>query len=102
MSSYEQMKAMRIKKTRRDLLEALNAMYGIGPFGFPDLCMALTHLELPSDEYVKQDLVYLIDKGYVRWTNEKNFTPWKDRLYSLTAKGKEIVDRIATDPALEP
>jgi len=102
MPSYEQMRTARIKQTRRDLMEALGAMYGIGPADFAMLCNALTHLELPSVEYVKQDLVYLIDKGYVRWTNEKNFTLWKDRLYSLTARGKEIVDRIASDSALEP
>jgi|SRR3990172_5080538 len=102
MESYDQMKAARIKQSRRDLLEALNAMYGIGPADFPMLCTALLHLELPSDEYVKQDLIYLIDKGYVRWTNEANFQPWTKRLFALTARGKEIVDRIAKDPALEP
>ncbi len=102
MNSFERMKRQHIKQTRRDLLEALNAMYGIGPAGFPMLCAALTHLELPSEDYIKQDLIYLQDKGYVRWTNEGNFTVWKDRLFTLTARGKEIVDRLATDPMLEP
>jgi hypothetical protein len=102
MSSYEDMRAMMIKKCRCDLLSALNAMYGLGPFDFVSLCSALTHLELPDDSCVKQDLKYLIDKGYVRWTNEKPMQPWKERLYELTARGKEIVDKIAKDPALEP
>lgn len=101
MSSYEELRAMQIKKCRNDLLSALNVMYGIGNMDFPSLCMALLHLELADDTVVKQDLMYLIDKGYVRWINEKNFLPWKDRLYQLTARGKEIVDRIAKDPALE-
>lgn len=102
MSTYEQLRAAMIKKCRRDLLHALGIMYGIGTMGFESICHALTHLELPDDTVVKQDLMYLIDKGYVRWTNEKNFLPWKDRMYQLTARGKEIVDRIAMDEALEP
>jgi len=102
MSSYEELRAMQIKKCRNDLLAALNMMYGIQPMDFPALCNALLHLELPDDIVVKQDLLYLIDKGYVRWINERNFMPWKDRLYQLTAKGKEIVDRISRDDALQP
>ena len=102
MSSYEELRAMQIKKCRRDLLSALGTMYAINPLDFHSLCMALAHLELPDDLVVKQDLMYLIEKGYVRWTNENKFMPWKERIYQLTARGKEIVDRIAKDAALEP
>lgn len=102
MASYEEVRALMIKKCRRDMLDALNTMYGIGPFDFVSLCNALTHLELPDDICVKQDVMYLIDKGFVRWTNERNFMPWKDRMYQLTARGKEFVDKIAKDPALDP
>lgn len=102
MGSYEELRAAQIKKARRDLLDALGIMYVVGPMDFTSLCNTLTHLELPDDSCVKGDLLYLIDKGYIRWTNEKNFLPWKDRMYQLTAKGKEVVDKIAKDPALEP
>ena len=102
MSSYEEARASMIKRTRREILRALAAMYTIGPFGFEEVCRALTHLELPDDQAVKNDLTYLCERGYVRWSNERAMLPWKDRLYKLTAKGKDFCDRIVGDPTLEP
>lgn len=102
MNSYEEMRAKVIKQARRDLLEALGILYTVGPAKFDTLCGALTHLELPDDTYMKADLTYLIDKGYVEWTNAGPLIAWRHRLYRLTAKGKEIVDRIAKDSMLEP
>ncbi len=98
----EEAKAAMIKQARREILRALKTMYHIGPFGFESICMALLHLQLPDEECVKCDLTYLIDKGYVEWTNEKRFQQWSRRLYKLTATGNEIANRINVDPALEP
>lgn len=96
-------RAAMIKATRREILQVLNVMYSIGPFDFPSICASLLHLELPDDECVKRDLTYLIDKGYVRWTNPgKGFVAWAKRLYKLTATGNEMANEITTDPALEP
>lgn len=95
-------RAARIKMARREILRVLLTMYPIGPFDFGSICGSLAHLELPDNECVKSDLLYLCDKGYVRWTNKKPQTPWSDRLYKLTANGNEIANRIQTDPALEP
>lgn len=102
MEDSEQLRAAAIKKARREIIGVLNTLYSMGPFGFPDLCMALTHLELPDDECVRRDLIYLCEKGYVRWTNKKPFTPWAKRMYKLTATGNEVAEKIASDPALEP
>lgn len=102
MSSYEEMRAKAIKQARRDLLEALNIMYRVGPTKFDTLVASLTHLELPDDSCVKADLTYLIDKGYVEWTNEGPLIAWHHRAYKLTAAGKEWADGILRDPALEP
>lgn len=99
----EQAKAAMIKQTRREILRALNLMYYIGPLSFEALCGALRHLQLPDDQCVKRDLVYLVDKDYVDWANSDNaYMPWRQRLYKLTARGNEIANRIDTDPALEP
>lgn len=97
-----QARAAAIKQTRRDLLSNLNMMYHVAPFGFPAICNSLSHLDLPDEECVKRDLIYLVEKGYVKWTNERPLLRWPERLYRLTALGSEIADKIASDPALEP
>jgi len=103
MSSYEELRAKQIKTARRDLLETLKIFHGMDqPAPFATLRDSLEHLELPDDSYVKSDLIYLIDKGYVVWVNPGNFVPWKKRLFRLAAAGVEVVDRITVDPALEP
>ena len=102
MNEYREARAAMIKQTRREILKVLNTMYQIGPFAFDSVCGALTHLVLPDDECVKRDLTYLIEKGYVRWTNERAMMPWGKRVYKLTARGNEIAESIETDPALEP
>ncbi|MEK6798017.1 MAG: hypothetical protein AABZ12_03550 [Planctomycetota bacterium] len=102
MSSYEEARARMIKQTRREILSALALMYESQPMGFVQVCAALTHLELPDESYVKKDLTYLCEKGYVRWVNEGRMTPWHERFYKLTASGKDIVDRIDVDATLEP
>ena len=92
-----------IKQTRREIITVLNDMYHIGPLDFEGVCQALVHLELPDDECVKRDLIYLRDKGYVEWTNEQPaYVPWSKRLYKLTARGNEIAERMDQDLALEP
>ena len=95
-------RAAMIKQCRREILRALNVMLHIGPLSFEGVCGALLELQLPDNECVKRDLVYLIEKRYVRWTNEAQYMPWKDRLFALTAAGSEQADKIGSDPALEP
>ena len=102
MNSHEEGRAKMIKQCRREILGALAIMYSIGPFSFESICSALTHLELPDDTCVKNDLTYLCERGYVRWTNEKPLMTWKTRLFKLTARGKDVHDRIEADPTLEP
>jgi hypothetical protein len=101
----DEAKAAMIKLTRREILKALNMMYHIGPLSFPGLCSALLHLELPDEQCVQRDLVYLVDKGYVNWTNRPTrgrFVAWNERFYKLTAQGNEIAEKISEDAALEP
>lgn len=102
MSTYEEVRAQMIKKCRREMLGVLALMYRSVPMGFEEVCNALVHLELPDVGCVQDDLTYLCERGYVRWTNEKPMLPWKHRLYKLTAKGKDVYDRIERDPNLEP
>ena len=102
MSTYEEARARMIKQTRREILTALAVMYSIESLSFDEICRALTHLELADDQVVKNDLTYLCERGYVRWTNERKMMPWKDRFYKLTAEGKDVHDKIQVDPRLEP
>ena len=102
MNTYEELRAKMIKQTRREILRSLAIMYHIGPFGFEAICSALTHLELSNVEVVKNDMTYLCERNYVRWINERAMMPWKERMYRLTATGKDVVDRIEIDPTLEP
>ncbi len=96
-----QARAAQIKQARRDLMTALLMVYPT-PFGFVSIVHSLLHLDLPDTECIKRDLAYLIDKGYVEWTNKKDHMPWDRRYYRLTSKGNEIANRIEIDPALEP
>lgn len=101
MPTYEETRAIEIKQTRREILSVLELVYQGSPFGFEAICFSIAHLELADEAYVEKDLQYLCDKGYVRWTNKGKMIPWSKRFFKLTAAGKELVDRIATDPALE-
>ncbi len=98
----EQARAAMIKATRREILAVLLIMYDIGPFAFESICGSLLHLELSDETYVRRDLLYLCEKGYVTWTNPGKFTPWNSRMYKLTAAGNEIANKIERDSALEP
>ena len=102
MSSYEEMRAKMIKQTRREILTTLAIQYAMEPMSFETVCSALAHLELPGEQPVMSDLTYLCERGYVRWTNVRQMMPWRERMYRLTAKGKDVVDRIDVDPSLEP
>jgi len=102
MMNEDQARAAIIKQTRREILRALNMMYAIGPLSFESICAALSHLELPGEAYVRNDVKYLCEKGYAQWTNERPMLDWPLRLYQLTATGKELVDKITVDPTLEP
>lgn len=87
-----------IKKGRRDLLGSLRMYYPVEA-EYTDLALTVPTVEEP---HFRVDLSYLIDKGYLLWTNRKPNAIWQGREYLLTAKGVEVADRILTDPALEP
>jgi len=92
-------RAQAIKKARRDLMQALALFY---PVVQPDFTMLLSALPESDADMLRRDLAYLTDKGYVRQVHSRPNQPWSARQYELTAKGKEIVDDIVDDPALEP
>jgi len=102
MTTYDDMRAKMIKQARREILTTLALQFSGQSMSFETVCSALLHLELPGEQPVMNDLTYLCERGYVRWTNERAMMPWKERMYKLTAKGKDFCDRIVSDPALEP
>jgi len=54
-------------------------------------------------ELLKKDLTYLKQKAYIYYVDERigGADSFEKKFVSLTAEGKEIGDRTATDPALE-
>ena len=96
--SDDEIRQLVIKKTRRDILETLKMFY---PGSHDFLTIALTLPEI-EDCHLKVDLSYLIDKGYVAWTNKRPNLEWRKREFRLTAAGVETADRINKDQALEP
>jgi len=87
-----------IKQTRREILNALAKTYPI-PLSFESICWTFVDLET---HYLRRDMSYLEDKGYVVWLNKAANAAWSGRKYRLTAKGEEIASRLEIDPALEP
>lgn len=94
----EAMQTRLIKQIRRGIIRTLHMVYG-SSFDFPSIASTLPNAE---EDHLKRDLTYLIDKGYVVWSNEARNLGWERRTFRLTAKGVEIADRIVTDSALEP
>ncbi len=97
MVNEEEIRVLLIKRTRRDLLTTLKMFYP------GDAAFELLGLTMPTVEtqHLKIDLSYLVDKGYVAWTNKQPNLAWHKREYRLTADGVETADRINKDPALE-
>lgn len=95
----DELRARMIQQTRREIMRALCLVYPV-PFSFPSLRDSLVELNLPDADVIKRDLVYLMDKGYVEWTNRRDYMGWDQRLYKLTASGNEVANRILHDPAL--
>jgi len=91
-------RAALIKQNRRSLIDALKLVYPLA-LTFYSLRQVLAGVE---EHYLKGDITYLVEKGYVAWVNRKPNMNWPSREYKLTAVGVEIADAINTDPALEP
>jgi DNA-binding HxlR family transcriptional regulator len=97
MVSEQEIRELIIKKTRRTLLTTLKMFYP-ATADFESIALSLPTIE---ERYLKVDLSYLIDKGYVEWVNRTPNMGWRKREYRLTATGVETADRINKDPALE-
>jgi len=96
MLSQDEIRELVIKKSRRDLLTVLKMFYP-ATADYDTLRLTLPTVE---ERHLKIDLSYLIDKGYVAWSNERANAAWSSREYRLTAAGVETADQINKDPAL--
>lgn len=97
MISEAAIRELVIKKSRRDLLTVLKLFYPCCS-DYETLALSLPTIE---HHYLRIDLSYLLDKGYVKWSNEQPNMKWADRIYKLTAAGVETADKINKDPAIE-
>jgi hypothetical protein len=92
---------------RNAILQTLNTLGVIGgPATFDMVLAGVEELQVPDRQSVVRDLQNLYEKGYVQWhapagSSPQKFVPWMERLYSITAKGQDLVDRIERDPTLE-
>lgn len=93
-----------IMQTRRQILDMINLVYP-SPMMMGSLCNCLISTSPTyDDDLLARDTTYLADKGYIQIIEKNRLCPllsFKRRLVRLTARGKEIADRIISDPALE-
>ena len=107
MNEQEHARAQAIKVVRNTILQTLNVWSTMGkPAPFDIVWSGVVHLEVEDDALIVRDLTNLCDKGYVRcrlpsWAGRGDHVPWKKRLFELTAKGQDFVDKIERDPTLE-
>ena len=101
------MNVEQIKAVRREILVTLKSIYPAameaGVLYRSSLLAVFPDLEFA---HLKQDLAYLLAKGYLERAMPKQherpeMVPWKHRWFHLTAAGVEIADRVRTDEALE-
>ncbi len=91
------------KQIRRRVMHAFNIAHIDGEFSASMTVESLCGLFMEVDRrYLRSDVRYLVDKGYVRRTNARPNQPFDEWEFELTATGKEQCDRILRDPALEP
>lgn len=98
--------AERIKTIRREMLVSLKAIY---PSSLEAQSLYRAMLAAFPDmefDHLRQDLSYLLDKGYIARTmprshDHPDLIAWKYRWFCLTAAGVEIADRVRFDEALE-
>jgi len=95
--------AVRLKQARLMILSNLNRLYPT-----PIQVQMLFRVMLAFDEtysmsLLEKDVCYLKQKEYVEYIDEKigGYYHFHRKFLGLTAEGKEIADRTATDDALE-
>lgn len=98
-----QAEAFKKKLARHYILEALNMLY---PSGIRmDSLNRILLGTCPTYDLglLAKDATYLKEKGYLEFIDEviSGGTEFKKKVAKLTAEGKEIADKITTDPALE-
>ena len=95
--------AVRMKQLRLLILSNLNRMYPT-PLQVRTLLLVMVGFdENYSSSLLQKDLMYLKQKGYIVWIDEKlgGADSFEMKVLGLTAEGKEIADRTQTDKALE-
>lgn len=101
----EQAKSRRIKEIRGEVLVAMKMLYPAAIQAEHLLRGLLAIFPQLEWDYLRKDLAYLAEKGYVarvmREDEAAELTPWRRRYFRLTAAGVEVADRCVQDPALE-
>jgi len=98
--------ARQIKRIRNEVLVALKVVYPAALQAELLLRSLLVLFPSLEFEYLKRDLHYLTEKGYVERVVADSeagavTTPWRKRWFRLTTTGTELADRCIADPALE-
>lgn len=99
MIDRDRIKAARIKKVRRGIVDALKIWGSDMPMSFYELRVMFPDVEF---DMLRADVDYLEKAGYVTRQDGPANTPLEKREYELTAKGITIADRINVEPDLEP
>ncbi len=95
--------ATKIKQMRLLILSNLNRLYP-SPLQVRSLYRVICGFDENYDlSLLQKDLFYFKQKGYIEFIDDRlgGADSYEDKCLRLTAEGKEIADRVQTDPALE-
>lgn len=95
MVSEREIKAMQIRRARRDILEVLK-MVAPGHFAFRDLMLTLG----VERQLLQRDLSYLIDRGLVKRVHTDLGQDWDERRFCITSRGDDVINALVKDEAL--
>lgn len=95
-----------IKRIRNEILVALKVVYPAALQADQLMRSLLVLFPTLEFEYLRRDLHYLGEKGYVTRVigiegGENGHTPWRRRWFRLTTAGLELADHCITDPAMD-
>ena len=98
MTPEQKMRATLVKQIRRGIIDLLNLAYPAA-LEFETICGSFLDIDA---HYIKRDLSYFLDAGFIEWVNRTDNARWAGRKFKLTRTGVDQALSINTDSGLTP
>jgi len=98
MRNTDDVRRALVKQVRRGIIDLLNLAYPAA-LDYDTICGSFVDTD---EHYIKRDLSYLVEAGYLTWVNKESNAPWAGRKFRLTTEGVDLALKINTDPAISP